>query len=216
MAARRITINLSQVGARRELEEALLTPAAERTPAEIALVAKADPTLAERMERLHDTFEKFRLTREAAIRTDAGLGLAEASRRHAHEWEERHGGEIAILGVLREIRAELHEVSSRQAKHDEQLRTHEAELVRLRSGAPGRPSAMHLVRDEFERRVASGQLEETVTEQSEALADWLRTSHSTAAPLTPKAIRNRLAMSFRAAKARTTSAPARRGGRRPR
>jgi hypothetical protein len=70
----------------------------------------------------------------------------------------------------------------------------------LPSGAPGRPSVMHLVVREFERRCAAGELEEGVAEQSRVLAQWLLDAHPNAKRLTPKTIENNIRAGFRRAK----------------
>jgi hypothetical protein len=69
-----------------------------------------------------------------------------------------------------------------------------------KSGAPGRPSAMDLVEKEFQRRVAAGELKETLAAQSKVLAGWLQDNHPGEPPLTPKTIENKLRESYRAAR----------------
>ena len=69
-----------------------------------------------------------------------------------------------------------------------------------KSGAPGRPTSMHLVMAEFERRVDQNALLTTVTEESQSLADWLADNHETAPRLTAKTIKNKIAARFRAAR----------------
>lgn len=67
-----------------------------------------------------------------------------------------------------------------------------AEALDYRTGAPGRPSPMHLVEEEHRARWARGEAETGITAESEALADWLRTEHPQAPPLRPKTIANKL------------------------
>jgi hypothetical protein len=69
-----------------------------------------------------------------------------------------------------------------------------------RNGAPGRPSYMHLVEDEFKRRRDAGLLEPSVTKEAAALAAWFRTAYPKVSPLKPKSISNRLWDLYRAAK----------------
>jgi hypothetical protein len=69
-----------------------------------------------------------------------------------------------------------------------------------RNGAPGRPSYMHLVEDEFRQRCRAGRLEPSLTKEAAALAAWFRTAHPQARPYTPKAIYNKLGSLYRAAK----------------
>jgi len=68
----------------------------------------------------------------------------------------------------------------------------------MRSGAPGRPTSMHLVEAEFERRRSAGSLEPTVTLEAERLSDWLRVAHPQVPQLKPKSIRIKIAPAFRA------------------
>ena len=61
-----------------------------------------------------------------------------------------------------------------------------------RSGGPGKPSAMHLVRAEHRARWERREAAESVREGSRSLSRWLHDVHPTAPPLTPKAIENRI------------------------
>jgi hypothetical protein len=63
----------------------------------------------------------------------------------------------------------------------------------VRTGAPGRPSSMHLVVSEHERRLAEGIASVAVMAESEHLAAWLKQTYPDAPPLTPKTIRNKIA-----------------------
>jgi hypothetical protein len=69
-----------------------------------------------------------------------------------------------------------------------------------RNGAPGRPSYMHLVENEFKRRRNAGLLEPSLTKEAAALAAWFKTAYPDVRPYTPKAIYNKLGPSYRAAK----------------
>ena len=60
------------------------------------------------------------------------------------------------------------------------------------SGVPGRPSSMHFVEAEHRERWERGEAEQSVREESRKLSQWLRDKHSSAPPLTPKAIENRI------------------------
>jgi prophage regulatory protein len=46
-----------------------------------------------------------------------------------------------------------------------------------RAGAPGRPSSMHLILNEFERRRAAGSCENSRSAEAERLAAWLKETH---------------------------------------
>jgi hypothetical protein len=67
-----------------------------------------------------------------------------------------------------------------------------AAALDYRTGAPGRPSAMHLVEEEYRARWRRGEAETGIGAEAAALADWLRTEHPHAPPLKPKAIANKL------------------------
>lgn len=67
------------------------------------------------------------------------------------------------------------------------------------TGAPGRPSSMHKVIEEFERRAEAGRLEPSLNRQAQALAAWLRAVHADMPPATAKTIANRLREAYRAA-----------------
>lgn len=69
-----------------------------------------------------------------------------------------------------------------------------------RTGAPGRPSSMHLVEAEFERRCASGLVEISLRKEAEALAAWLKSVHPMLRPATPGTIENSIRAAFRAHK----------------
>ena len=65
------------------------------------------------------------------------------------------------------------------------------------TGAPGRPSSMHLVEAEFERRCTAGTLAPTLKEQARLLEDWFRRHYPETQPVTAKTIENRLRDPFR-------------------
>lgn len=86
----------------------------------------------------------------------------------------------------------------RRGDHWGRLLVREADVLRHwpfgsqppRSGAPGRPSSMHLVKAEFKRRVERGEVERSVAEQARVLEFWLKQNHPTSPPLKAKAIEN--------------------------
>jgi hypothetical protein len=61
-----------------------------------------------------------------------------------------------------------------------------------RSGGPGRPTSMHLVKSELHRLTSEGKVWRTKIEAAEELASWLLRAHPEAPPLTAKAILNNL------------------------
>ena len=66
-----------------------------------------------------------------------------------------------------------------------------------RSGAPGRPTSMHLVETEFDARCARSEVASSLAEEARYLADWLRSAHPNAPPLTDKTIKNNLRAAYR-------------------
>lgn len=68
----------------------------------------------------------------------------------------------------------------------------------FRTGAPGRPTSMHLVRAEFDRRWEHGESASTISAEAESLADWLRSTHPYVPQLKSKTIANRLRAAHRA------------------
>ncbi len=67
------------------------------------------------------------------------------------------------------------------------------------TGAPGRPSAMHKVAQELQRRAEAGRLEPSLNRQAQVLAEWLTATHPDLPPATAKTIANRLREAYRAA-----------------
>ena len=70
-------------------------------------------------------------------------------------------------------------------------------LTPTRTGAPGRPTSMHLVEGEFRRRCDAGEILSGVGQEAAHLAAWLRSAHPLAPPLTPKAIENNIRHEYR-------------------
>jgi hypothetical protein len=60
------------------------------------------------------------------------------------------------------------------------------------TGAPGRPSSMHLIEAEYRARCDRGEANTRIGAEAKLLADWLQKTHPEAPPLTPKTIANRL------------------------
>lgn len=72
--------------------------------------------------------------------------------------------------------------------------------VAAKTGAPGRPSSMHYIRAEFERRAKAGTLEKSLRMEAELLVAWIKSSHPSEPPPTAKTVRNNLSADYRAAK----------------
>lgn len=60
----------------------------------------------------------------------------------------------------------------------------------IRTGAPGRPTSMHLIRAEHDRRIKAGLALRRVIDEASHLAAWLSAEHPTAPQPTPKTIAN--------------------------
>jgi hypothetical protein len=71
-----------------------------------------------------------------------------------------------------------------------------------RTGAPGRPTPMHLVVAEHSRRLVDGSAEASIVAESKHLAQWLSDTHSGLPQLKAKSIRNKIADAHRHAKER--------------
>lgn len=128
--------------------------------------------------------------------------ITDHSRNLARERSEQAEREATVVEELRAIRSELEHERTARERLEEQVREHEAELSRCRTGAPGRPGSSHFISDEFDRRVTLGELEPTLGEQARVLVDWLLITHPDAAPITAKTAENKIRAAYRRASAR--------------
>ncbi len=64
------------------------------------------------------------------------------------------------------------------------------------SGAPGRPTSMHLVEQEMVRRATAGEKEKNMLAEAKALASWLEATHPAMPKLGFKSIQNKLGSKF--------------------
>jgi hypothetical protein len=69
-----------------------------------------------------------------------------------------------------------------------------------RTGAPGKPSSAHLVKNELERRGETGQIESNLEKQAKSLAEWLKEKHPNAPPMTVRTIENQIRDLYRSLK----------------
>ena len=60
----------------------------------------------------------------------------------------------------------------------------------MHSGAPGRPSSMHLVIAEAKRRIAAKKLPDLKTQFGKQLSEWLKADHPGCPPVTQKTVTN--------------------------
>jgi hypothetical protein len=65
-------------------------------------------------------------------------------------------------------------------------------VLTYHSGAAGKPSSMHIVEAERDRRIAEGQVWKSKVACAEEMARWLKSAHPQAARATAKAIENSL------------------------
>lgn len=73
------------------------------------------------------------------------------------------------------------------------------------SGAPGRPSSMHLVRLEFERRAKTGKILDKKSDEAKYLESWLKERYPMQPPITAKTIANNLTEIFQKARGKRNS-----------
>ncbi len=66
-----------------------------------------------------------------------------------------------------------------------------------RSGVPGRPTSIHLVEEEMNRRAAGGQTLGKMVDEAKALSTWLKNTHAGMPQLGFKRIQNALGTKFR-------------------
>jgi hypothetical protein len=71
------------------------------------------------------------------------------------------------------------------------------ENLPLRTGAPGRPSSMHLILAELERRADLGNLEASLASQAKELEGWLQQTHPKHPQARQTAIENAIRAKFR-------------------
>jgi len=83
--------------------------------------------------------------------------------------------------------------------------SNEPSAATYRTGVAGRPSSIHIVRPEMQRRAASGHLLSSLAAEVRALLQWLQEHHPDAAPLTQKTAENRLRDDYRELKASQVS-----------
>jgi|GEM_PF-5047707 hypothetical protein len=95
------------------------------------------------------------------------------------------------------------EVIAQIIQEADTIATDPADLIR--TGAPGRPTPMHLVEQEFRRRTEAGAVEDRVTRESEVLAIWLQNEHPSLPKLSAKAIRNKISPEYRRGRMTTDS-----------
>ena len=79
-----------------------------------------------------------------------------------------------------------------QSSHDNDALSSIVSETTYTTGGQGRPTSRHLVEPEAKRRIAAGELPESLAGFANSLSRWLSETHPTAAPMTPKTIENRI------------------------
>jgi hypothetical protein len=69
------------------------------------------------------------------------------------------------------------------------------------SGGVGRPTSMHLIREEMSRRALEGRLAQGLAEEARYLHEWIKREHPNLATPKPKSITNSLRHHYKALKA---------------
>jgi hypothetical protein len=116
-------------------------------------------------------------------------------------WSELHGVQIDrpsidwwVLKSNPDKRAEPGEVPPAEVEPVDTTDSPYSNI--LPSGAPGRPTSMHLIWEEFARRMGAGEVLPKLVDEGSALAAWLRQAHPHATPPTPKTIQNNIRSEF--------------------
>ena len=105
---------------------------------------------------------------------------------------DRNYTRLRLVHADRTTPEQLAMIQRRLTRNEEPAEeAHQAETP-TSTGAPGRPSSMHIVEVEFDRRAKESLTASTLKKESELLAEWLECTHPKAPNLTPKTIRNRL------------------------
>lgn len=76
-----------------------------------------------------------------------------------------------------------------------------------RTGAPGRPSVMECIEDEFDRRIAAGAIDVSLAREAESLAAWFKSKYPRKQGPTAKTIENKIRAQYRVARKQQSAAP---------
>lgn len=136
------------------------------------------------------------ITRQAVLRDRFGRLLARGRPESVVPFDEVMAGRAVPVAIA--VRR-----SGRFDWAEGQAMIAAAELARWRgaapamTGAPGRPSGMHLVEREHARRCAEGRALGPVAREAAQLAAWFRAAHPEAPPASAKTIENRIRSAHR-------------------
>lgn len=120
---------------------------------------------------------------QASIETTLGTAIYLRSYPYIDEQHWRGGFDDALLSRQRE-----HWTQLQVEKHDIWTLWPFTAIEPERSGAPGKPTSMHLVVAELERRAVSGEMLDSIVAESRALSAWLATNHAKKPQAKPKAV----------------------------
>jgi hypothetical protein len=138
----------------------------------------------------HDTPFNLLVSEELYLRSCVYLDEEHWQKGWNDVLETRHGAKWLKLMVLKSNVARCWPFGVGQVTMEEPLQVHH-------SGAPGRPSSMHLVEAEYRARCDRGEAEASIGAEAKALAEWLQTKHPHVPQLKPKSIANRLRHEYR-------------------
>jgi hypothetical protein len=134
---------------------------------------------------------------------DAGIPLPDGLEEAAPEGDDQLDDYKWLYRLANEdnkrLRQENQRLQSELALQSQ--RSDAADSAPLRTGAPGRPSkSMHLILDEYQRRLSCGATPASTEAEAESLLQWLRDIHPAADRPTAKTIGNRIRPLHRNAK----------------
>lgn len=133
----------------------------------------------------HDTPFNLLVSEELYLRSRVYIDEEHWQKGRNDVLETRHGAEWSKLMVLKSNVARCWPFGASQDTTNDPLQ------IRY-TGAPGRPSSMHLVEAEYRARCDRGEAEASIGAEAKALAEWLQTKHPHVPQLRPKSIANRL------------------------
>ena len=112
-----------------------------------------------------------------------------------------HTSEQAIANIGAAMQAAAFERWRLPAAFVTSLQGSESVVAASGTGAPGRPSSMHLVLAELQRRIAASEIRDGVRAEAEVLNTWFKAAHADLQAPTARTIENRIRGEFRQARA---------------
>lgn len=105
---------------------------------------------------------------------------------------EIHGPHFRRVFRLTERDQPDHLFAAARGQGEKPVEVVKSSVVTYRTGAPGRPSSMHVIEPEFRRRLKTGEAHATNKQEAEHLRNWLKEQHPSAASTSAKTIVNRI------------------------